>query len=145
MKTTIEINGKSVEIELTTEQVAKIKKAGEKITDRIKTFSDVLSALNIDPRDFKEICKNLEEDEIAYRQVKLIARVLNEGTEIDAFNQSQYKYYPYFEVEKSGFSYRYYGTWFSITSVGSRLCFKSSELAIYAGKTFIDIYTKLLK
>lgn len=42
MKITVEINGKPVEIELTKDQVSLVKKQTEKITDRIKTFQDVL-------------------------------------------------------------------------------------------------------
>lgn len=42
MKITVEVNGKPVEIELTKDQVAKVKKHTDKITDRIKTFKDVL-------------------------------------------------------------------------------------------------------
>jgi hypothetical protein len=41
----------------------------------------------------------------------------------------------------SGLSYDVYDYWRAVASVGSRLCFKSRELAEYAGKQFIDIYT----
>ena len=38
MKITVEVNGKPVEIELISDQVQKVKKHTEKITDRVKTF-----------------------------------------------------------------------------------------------------------
>lgn len=144
MKTTINVNGKDVEIELTDAQVQQIKKASEKITDRIKNFQDVLDYHGISATKFKNGCAYLDEQEIANRQVKLIALALNEGIEMSAFNEDQYKYYPYFEVQENGFSYYCCNSWYSATVVGSRLCFVSADLAIYAGRTFTDIYTKLL-
>lgn len=143
MKTTITVNGKPVEIELTGEQVEKIRKASEKITDRIKTFDDVLAYHDISPTKFKNGCAYLSEDEIAYRQVKLIALALNEGVELNPTDESEYKYYPWFVVKGSGFSCRY-SYWCSNSSVPSRLCFRTADLAIYAGKTFTNIYKKLL-
>ncbi len=143
MKTTITVNGKPVEIELTAEQVAAIKKASEKITDRIKNFNDVLDYHGI--TNFKKQCAGLSDDEVAYKQVKLIALALNEGKELDPTNESEYKYYPYFVVDGDGFSCYYYDYWYSSTIVPSRLCFRTADLAIYAGKTFTDIYNKLLK
>jgi len=44
----------------------------------------------------------------------------------------------------SGLAYDGYGTRVSDTSVGSRLCFKSSELAEYAGRQFQDIYKEFM-
>ena len=144
MKTTINVNGKDVEIELTDAQVQQIKKASEKITDRIKNFQDVLDYLGLSDKAWKTQILGLADDELAYKQVKLIALALNEGAEMDAFNEDQYKYYPYFEVQENGFSCLNYTSWHSNTHVSSRLCFKSAELAIYAGKTFTEIYTKFL-
>jgi hypothetical protein len=145
MKVTVNINGKDTEIELTADQVQKVKKATEKITDRIKNFTDVLQALPEKRRDeWAAACANLDEQGIANEKVKLIAEVLNEGWVAEPFNEDQWKYYPYFMVDNGAFVYLDYHYWRSLTHVGSRLCFKSSELAQYAGKTFIDIYTKLL-
>lgn len=144
MKVTVNINGKDTEIELTADQVQKVKKATEKITDRIKTFDDVLKEFGITKTKFINSCAYLTEDEIAYKQVKMIVEVLNEGWITEPFNKEQYKYYPYFQVDDEAFVYYVSHYWYSHTLVGSRLCFKSSELAQYASKTFIDIYTKLL-
>jgi hypothetical protein len=43
-----------------------------------------------------------------------------------------------------GFSYVDCVRWLTSSDVGSRLCFKSSELAEYAGKTFESIYKDFL-
>lgn len=145
MKITVEVNGKPIEIELTKDQVAKVKKHAEKITDRIKTWEDVLYYHSISQDAFDDQFDSLDEQGYANEQVKLIALALNEGVQIDAFNTSQYKYYPWFEVKKGAFVCFVYNYWCTLCYVGSRLCFVSAELATYAGKTFIDIYTKLLK
>jgi hypothetical protein len=144
MKITVEVNGKPVEIELTKDQITKVKKHTDKITDRIKTWADVLEYHGISATQFNESYNSLDQQGFANAQVKLIALALNEGVVMDSFNESQYKYYPYFYVNSGAFVSGGYNYWRGTTDVGSRLCFVSSELAIYAGKTFIDIYTKLL-
>jgi len=117
------------------------------ITDRIKTFNDVLSELKIDPQDFHNKTYQMEADTKAYEQVKLIVKALNEGWLPDWSNSNEYKYYPYFKIGSpsgSGFSYCDYVVWPALSTVGSRLCFKSSELARYAGEQFEDIYKDFL-
>jgi hypothetical protein len=113
-----------------------------KITDRVQTFSDVEAISG------KKLTKRTDEteDEFAYRQIKLIAEVYNEGTVLDPMNTGQNKYYPWHLIDSSsgvGLAYDVYGRWRSGTGVGVRLCFKSAELAIDAGKKFIDIYSQL--
>lgn len=113
-----------------------------KITDRVKTFADVEAISG------KKLTKRTDEteDEFAYRQIKLIAEVYNEGTVLDPINTNQYKYYPWHLIDSSsgvGLAYYYYVYWDSDAFVGVRLCFKSAELAIDAGKKFIDIYSQL--
>lgn len=114
----------------------------EKITDRIQTFADVeeVSGIKLTRRSDET------DDEFAYRQIKLIAEVYNEGTVLDPMNTNQYKYYPWHEITpRSGFglSYRDAYGWHTLSDVGSRLCFKSAELAADAGKKFIEIYSNL--
>jgi hypothetical protein len=113
----------------------------EKITDRIKAFADVeeVSGRKLTHRSDETV------DEFAYRQIKLIAEVLNEGWVPDWSNQNEYKYFPYFK-HMSGFGLSFDGTrnWRTFASVGSRLCFKSVELAECAGKQFADIYNDYL-
>lgn len=119
-----------------------------KITDRIKTFEDACSELGINPAHFL----NIEEAEgimydlksiRAHAKLIIIARALNEGWKPNWTNSSEYKYYPWFDLSSgSGLSCDGYGGVYSISDVGSRLCFKSKELAQYAGKQFLDIYTE---
>lgn len=122
------------------------------ITDRVKTLED---ALEIAGEQASEDIKILifyqgkDKDFIAasaFAKLTLIARVLNEGWVPDWSNSNQYKYYPYFKAKVAGFgcSAAFYVCWTAYTGVGSRLCFKTSELAMYAGKQFETIYNEFL-
>jgi hypothetical protein len=127
----------------TTTGVVSFKEKPKNIKERIKDFSDVLEVLGIDADDFEEVNEGLEEDEIAYRQIKLIVKALNEGWNPDWSNSNETKYFPWFRMGSSsgsGFSYGGCDHWVTLSYVGSRLCFKSRDLAEYAGKQFTEIY-----
>jgi hypothetical protein len=126
--------------------VIKFTPTPKDITERIKDFADVLSYHNILNDEFEKHCQNLSDDEIAYKQMKLIVSALNEGWVPDWQDSDQYKYYPWFDMNDSSssgrFSFDYSGYQRSASGVGSRLCFKSRELCEYACRTFLDIYRK---
>jgi|SRR5579863_228225 len=136
MKLPIQVNGKTVEIELTSDQIDLVKKASQKITDQIKTEQDVYQAAGL--------TKSAWEKMHVFDQIALICNILNEGWKADWSDTSQYKYEPYFKWNGSAFVFDDFLCWSQSASVGSRLCFKNSELATYAGKTFIHLYNKLL-
>lgn len=104
----------------------------------------------------------------AYLKLRIITAALNEGW-TPQFTEDEYRYYPWFwlytkeEIAKmdkeerkkvvlfggsanlgagAGFAYAssYYAPSGADAAVGSRLCFKSSALAEYAGKQFAEIY-----
>ena len=111
-----------------------------KVTDRVKTADDAFKIKGISIASV--INDNDTPDEIAYKIIKVIVEVLNEGWVPDWKNDNQYKYYPWFDMSSgSGLSYGGYVHLSSDSCVGSRLCFKSRELAEYAGKQFIKEYT----
>ena len=115
------------------------------IKERIKTFDDVIRELGDDPEEFKNAISIMEEpDEIAYVKLKLIAKALNEGWTPDWSNGEWDKWYPWFKMDDSSsagrFSFSDAVNQRSGSSVGSRLCFKSKDLATYAGTQFLDIY-----
>jgi len=119
------------------------------IKERIKTFEDACEALGIKPEDVLHsahssyLTRDIEAIN-AFTKLTIIARALNESWEPDWTNDNQYKYYPWFNMESgSGLSFDVYVCWRSYSTVGSRLCFKSRELAEYAGKQFISIYTEM--
>ncbi|MFB0967262.1 MAG: hypothetical protein QMB15_07400 [Cloacibacterium sp.] len=115
------------------------------IKERIKTFDDVIRELGDDPEEFKNAISIMEEpDEIAYVKLKLIAKALNEGWTPDWSNGEWDKWYPWFKMDDSSsagrFSFLGADNRYSGSGVGSRLCFKSKDLATYAGTQFLDIY-----
>jgi hypothetical protein len=115
----------------------------QKITDRVKTFEDACGVLGIDLIAFVD--DDSAPDESAYIQLKTIAKALNEGWTPDWNNDEEYKYYPWFEMQKtksnpSGFRLDGVGYDYAYSIVGSRLCFHSRELAEYAAKQFQDLY-----
>ncbi|WP_317899445.1 hypothetical protein [Aurantibacillus circumpalustris] len=109
---------------------------------KIKTFEDALKALKLGftPPE------GLSKDELAYMKLKIIAQALNDGWKPNWNNWDEWKYYPWFRMGDDGgspgvgFSDNDYGLVYSNSTVGSRLCFKSSELAEYAGKQFEELY-----
>jgi hypothetical protein len=115
-----------------------------KITERVKSFEDAcaIKGISVSSVFYHTDTKDI----IAYKKLVIIVSVLNEGWTPDWKDSNQYKYYPYFSMTSSGFGFSYtlYGTWSAATVVGSRLCFKSSELSEYAGKKFGGIYNDFL-
>jgi hypothetical protein len=117
--------------------------AAGNITDKIKTFEDACKAVGTDPASLEFTIGT--PDEQAYKKIKVIVRALNEGWTPDWKDDDEWKYYPWFDFSSgSGLSYYGYDNRCSNSFVGSRLCFKSSELAEYAGKQFIDLYTQFM-
>lgn len=126
----------------------------KEITERVKSFDD---ALKIYINQFgplspakKSLLEYLGDDKDVnaaqgFLQVSIIRAVLNEGWVPDWTKSSQAKYYPWFDFSSgSGLSYDGYGYDGSYSYVGSRLCYKTSALAIYAGKQFSSIYAKFM-
>ncbi len=119
----------------------------QKITDRMKTWEDICEELNIDPINslpFKKAKDKTERFLNASFKISKISEVLNEGTILDFNNSNQYKYYSYFTKKDSVWlvdSYCYDG---SYASLGFGFYYKSSELALFAGNQFLDIYSDYL-
>lgn len=120
---------------------------------------------------FKEADNNLHL--FAYTRLAIIAEALNEGWRPE-YTEDEYRYYPWFglytqeeyddmnDEDKEccrfvGRSFHYalahgglvyanahHGSAYSFTQLGSRLAFKSRELAIYCGKQFIEIWINYL-
>jgi hypothetical protein len=110
---------------------------------KIKTFASACKALKLDPDKIlpavSPFPKNHQTALIAMAKLIIIVQALNEGWVPNWNNDNEYKYYGWFDMEKeknnpSGF--RLYGvdSYCSCSDVGSRLCFKSRELAEYAFK-----------
>lgn len=123
----------------------------KEITDRVKTYQDAWRELALQGHDpvrlpFPDPKTSDEKAANAFIKLTIIARVLNEGWAPDWTNGNQPKYYPWFKINPSGSGLSFYDTgyWCTFTTTASRLCYKSRELAAYAGKQFEDLYNEYL-
>ena len=110
---------------------------------KIKSFEDACKILNLDSSllpDVSMISETLRKFIVATYKLTIIAQALNSGWEPDWDNSSEWKYAPYFRMSGSGFSCLDCVNGDSNSDLGSRLCFKSREIAKYAGEQFTDLY-----
>ena len=120
---------------------------------QIKTFEDACKALKIGTElpDVSMLPEQHAKAIVAHYKLMVIAQALNEGWFPNWNDHNEWKYYPWFDVAASkeqssgfGLSYDDYDCGYSGTSVGSRLVFKTKQLAEYAGNQFLDIYNDFL-
>lgn len=139
------------------------------VRKRIKTFEDACHEIGIDAEAWNrdKISLGLEPDVLAFLKLRIIVKALNEGWE-PRFTEDECRYYPWFilytgeeynkldEEEKSRVvsrsSYNAYAcggvscayasnvSSFADAVIGVRLAFKTSELAAYCGRQFLDIW-----
>ena len=120
------------------------------ITDKVKSFEDACKVLGIETKlpEVSMLPINHQKATIAHYKLVIIAEALNEGWKPNWDNWDEIKYHPWFDMEGSssgsGFAFGGYGSWVADSYVGSRLCFKSRELAEYAGKQFTEIYKEYM-
>lgn len=139
------------------------------VRKRIKTFEDACHEIGIDAEAWNrdKISLGLEPDVLAFLKLRIIVKALNEGWE-PQFTEDECRYYPWLilytgeeynkldEEEKSRVVYRSYSGAYALGGVsyaygnfdssyalayfGVRLAFKTSELAAYCGRQFLDIW-----
>jgi phage pi2 protein 07 len=111
----------------------------------IKSFEDACKKLGIEPLlpDFSMIPEKSKNPMLAHYQLCIIVEAINGGWVPDWTDWSQYKYYAWFRMgSPSGSAFSYYDCdyWYTFSDAGSRLCFKTREMAEYAGKQFEQLY-----
>lgn len=141
----------------------------KEVRERIKTFEDACREIGIDAEAWNrdKISLGLEPDVLAFLKLRIIVKALNEGWE-PRFTEDECRYYPWFilytgeeynkldEEEKSRVVYRSsnnavalggvscayasYDSSYAYAYIGVRLAFKTSELAAYCGRQFLDIW-----
>lgn len=114
------------------------------ITERVKTFDDACRELGMTGNQIAtfELNGALDEDAQAiadHTKLIIITKALNEGWQPNWNNSSEYKYYPYFDMQ-NGFSLNDVASDYGYSCVSSRLCFASEKIALYAVKQFGDLY-----
>ena len=141
------------------------------IRDRVKTFEDACTVLGIDPDEWKKKHLMFVKDVLAYLKLRIITQALNEGW-YPKFTEDERRYYPWFYIltqeeydnlsfeEKrrcvgrafgnahayGGLVCAYAGSAASVSyaNSGARLAFSNYDLAVYAGKQFIDIWADFI-
>lgn len=136
-----------------------LRHLSKNITERVKTFEDAVQELTAreytgmkvpfeNPKGLTEISTN------AYYKLCIIAEALNEDFRIDLKNKDQEVWGNWFDFREllfggtayygasAGFgcSYSYYAPSHSHSDFGSRLCFRSEEIADYCRIQFIDLW-----
>lgn len=122
-----------------------------KLMDRIQTFEDACNDQGLKAKDvipFSEKDLTTEQQAVnAYAQLRVIAKSLQGGFVADFTNSNQQKWFPYFRFEAGvGFVFdgTSYDSTYTLTYVGSRLCFPNSEIAEYFGNQFIELHRMAL-
>lgn len=136
-------------VEKVSEPVKAPKVDTRTIFEKVKTFEDaykLLAKSDKDKKDYDKI-KNIDVADYIKDSLKrvIIAKALNEGWKPNWSNTSEYKWFPYFSFA-SGFSFSdsHYYNFYTHSTVGFRLCFKSEKLSDYFGKQFIDLHESVL-
>lgn len=120
----------------------------DKIIDRIQNFDDVLEELGKTLEEvvpYKNPKTKAQKFLNALAKIQCITEVYNEGVESDWNNNSQYKYYPWFEKKAPGGGWVFDScTCFSYAYLGFGCYFTKEENCKDAAKKFIDIYKDYL-
>ncbi len=125
----------------------------KKYTD-LKTFTGACKVLGLDPKtvipNFSCYPKQDRKSMEAHAKLVIIVRAANklENGGEEWFpnwkDTSEYKYEVWFNMNDSssasGFSYDGYADWYSLSCVGSRLCFKNRDLGKFIAKQFLKQY-----
>jgi len=124
-----------------------MKKESKKVTDIIKSFEDAQKMTKRpDVPEFSDAPEDMRDYFKAHYKISVIAEALNEGWKPDWNDHDQRKWFPYFWLSSAGFSFgaaRYLSAT-ADAGVASRLCFKTDELATYAGKQFVEIWNDII-
>ena len=140
MKTTIQINGKDVEITLTAEQVAQIQKSKE-----ITTLEDAVSYLGDSDKDVIELNKLIKADcNTNFQELVVIVKAINERVVLNWDDDSVKKYYVWFNMQGKG-SYDCWDYNCTNSHVPARLCFTTSDKALHFIKYFENKYREYMK
>ena len=122
-----------------------MKKENKKITELVKTFEDARKLTGRpDVPDFSNLPTDMRKHFEAQYKMIVIAEALNEGWVPDVCDNSVYRWYPWFKTNGSPSSFAFDGSYYVFANAnagsGSRLKFRTRELAKYAAEQFIDIW-----
>jgi hypothetical protein len=116
--------------------------------EAIKNFEDAAKALGISPElpNLNGLPEKYRRGLLADYQLTVITEALNEGWVPNWSDSDEYKYVLWFEEKEpgSGLSFGDCDGWLTDANVGSRLCFKSAELAKYSAAQFPELWADFM-
>lgn len=116
------------------------------LENRIKSYGDICEELNEKELTIEDFCFLPISDQcksLAIAKLKQIERVVNNGWIPDWDNQSQQKWYPWFNKAGSGLVFRASGGDLG-DFAGAVAYFYDEKTSNWVGNIFIDIYSNLL-
>jgi hypothetical protein len=129
-------------------KIAAIQKEPKFDFRTIKTFEQACHKIRVTTSlpELTNGCGELLKPTIAAYKLMVIFQAINDGWIPDWDNTNQSKYYPWFRVLSSGFSFSNstYACASATTTAGSRLCTNTPEKALYIGAQFEQEYKDLL-
>lgn len=110
----------------------------------IKTVADAFKARDLDISevpDFSNVPEKYRKPMLDHFKLVIVAEALNEGWAPNWDDEDEFKYYPWFDMEK-GFVFVGCDYYVTSSSVGSRLCFRSREVVnhLVAQPEFFELY-----
>lgn len=145
MKTTIEHNGKTVEIELTKKQIAFVKSQTFDFRT-ITSFKKACEYQGINEDEFFKQNSHEPKDVLAYKMLRIIAYAINGGKLLKYCEDRVYEVYLRLKRDENGKIAGFACVdansvpAFTYATLGSRLCFFSREAAEHAGKYFLQVF-----
>jgi hypothetical protein len=124
------------------------KEVKENVMVRIKTFEDAMKETGRpEVPNFLDLPEDLRDYFKAQYKMIVVVEAINEGWKANWEDNNEPKYYPYFYMSSGVFVFCVapYRCSNALAGFGSRLCFKTRELARYAGEQFLDIWTAIIQ
>lgn len=120
------------------------------VTERIDGWEDMLSETGRPyVPDFVDVPEDLRPFFKAVYKNVIMAEAYNEGEKMDIYDSDKWRHYPYFRTNGSPSAFAFgdadCDNGLADAGSGSRLSFKSSELAEHAGKKHKDIFREMLE
>jgi len=119
----------------------------EQKMESIKTLEDALKVTGRnDIPEFNEVAEDLRDYFKAQYEAIIITEALVGTWKPDWNDSSQRKWFPWFLMSSGGFVFggAYCAYSYADAGYASRLCFPSEEMAEYAGRTFADVYSRII-
>jgi hypothetical protein len=121
---------------------------GKKDWKELRTFNDCCISCGTTEKQFDDKWKDIPVSDmiITVAKFEIMNEAINQGWMPDTLNTNQQKWYPRFMVSSSGLDFLTSDCDCddAIAIVGFPFCFETEEKAIFAGKTFIKLWEKLL-